>query len=153
MGFFAVHDADCVFRIETVRKCGRYRCLPFGNSDTLIEMTLDRDHDWIIEIECFYLGGVFREPALKPPDRRSNPELREYHTAVCYEDPTKTRLPCMVNLTRDELALIFFSKCEPKFYVVHDRVEYYYSSEFDLLYIKVVDLTAEEFAFLNCFAN
>ena len=149
MGYFTVKDQDCVFRIVTGREYGRSRCLPFGNPDTLIEMTLDRDTDKIIDIECIYLGGVFHEPALKLPDRRSNPEVRAYHTACCYEDTPRSRLPCMVNLTRDELTLIFSSDPEAKLCVADERVEYYYSDKFDLLYIKVVDLTAEEYAFLN----
>lgn len=149
MGYFTVKDPDFVFRIKRDIAYGRSRCLRFGNPHTLIEMTLDWDTDKIVEIECLYLGGVFHEPALKLPDRRSNPEIRAYHTACCYEDTPKSRLPCMVNLTRDELALIFSSNCEPKFCVADERVEYYYSGEFDLLYIKVVDLTDDEFARLN----
>ena len=149
MRCFAVNDADCVFRIETGYECSGYLCLSYGNSDTLIEMTTESSSARIIAIECIYLGEVLHEPRLKLPDCRSNPNLNSYYEAVCYDDRSHSRYPCVVNLIGDELTLIFSGTCEPSIYHVHDRVEYYYNKEFDLVYIKVVDLTADELAYLN----
>ena len=149
MRCFAVNYADCVFRIETGYECSGYFCLSYGNSDTLIEMTVEPSSARIIAIECIYLGEVLHEPRLKLPDHRSNPNLRSYNEAVCYDDFSRSTYPCVVNLIGDELSLIFSSTCEPMFYYVHDRVEYYYNKDFDLVYIKVVDLTAGELAYLN----
>ena len=149
MRCFAVNDADCFFRIETGYECKGYFCLSYGDSDTLIEMTIEHSSARIITIECIYLGEVLHEPRLKLPDFRSNPNLISYNEAVCYDDFSRSQYPCMVNLIDDELNLIFSGTCEPKFYYVHDRVEYYYNKEFDLAYIKVGDLTADELAYLN----
>ena len=149
MRCFAVNYADCVFRIETGHPCSGYYCLSYGNSDTQIEMTIEPDRYRIITIECIYLGEVLHEPRLKLPDRRSNPNLSSFYKAVCYDDFSRFKHPCAVNLIEDELCLIFSSTCEPAIYSVHDRVEYYYNKEFDLIYIKVVDLTPDELACLN----
>ena len=157
MGYFSINDPEYVFRIQTnwndydrseyYRYTGYY-CLSFGSPNTLIEMTLDNFTNKIMEIECLYLGEVFHEPAVKSPYFGSKPRLIG-DVPECYEDKTGYRLPCVVNLTRNELTLIFASNLEPKLYFADERAEYYYSDELDLLYIKVVDLTAEEYAFLN----
>ena len=90
-------------------------------------MTTESSSARIIAIECIYLGEVLHEPRLKLPDCRSNPNLNSYYEAVCYDDRSHSRYPCVVNLIGDELTLIFSGTCEPAIYYVHDRVEYYYN--------------------------
>ena len=63
---------------------------------------------------------------------------------------TPTRLPCLVNIIRNELDIVLQGSVDDAYaYCKEDRVEYYYDKEDNLLYIKVVDLTEAEYEYLS----
>ena len=63
---------------------------------------------------------------------------------------TPTRLPCLVNIIRNELDIVLQGSVDDAYsYCKEGRVEYYYDKEDNLLYIKVVDLTEAEYEYLS----
>ncbi|MBQ6799363.1 MAG: hypothetical protein IJP11_09015 [Oscillospiraceae bacterium] len=151
MGYFAVDVNDLVFRIEADEPAGSTSTTTLGDDDTCIEIQISPFTTVISNIECVYLGKVFSEPNLWLPDIRSNPDLEMRHFPSCGNDcGYGERLPCLVNVVRNELDIVLKGSVdEVCSYHKDGRVEYYYSEDDDLLYIKVRDLTDEEYEFLS----
>ena len=151
MGYFAVDVNDLVFRIEADEPAGSTSTTTLGDDDTCIEIQISSFTTVISNIECVYLGKVFSEPNLWLPDIRSNPDLEMRYFPSCGNDcGYGERLPCLVNVVRNELDIVLKGSVdEVCSYHKDDRVEYYYSEDGDLLYIKVRDLTDEEYEFLS----
>ena len=152
MGYFAVNSDDLVFRIETDEPAeASTSTTTLGDADTCIEITMCCFTATIASIECVYLGKVYSEPNLWLPDFRSNPDLeRNYLPSCCNDCGYGERLPCLVNVVRNELDIVLNGSITDVYsYYKEDRVEYYYNAEGDLIYIKVLDLTDEEYEFLS----
>lgn len=149
MGYFAINEHDCIFRIETDNKCvDYYSCFHFGNSDTLVEVT--EEDGSILDIECIYLDRICSAPAFPFPDIRSKPELNRTFYIWTPSGEEGIRMPCRLHLTRQEFDIAFSRQVSNvESYYKDGRVEYYYGRSLNLLYIKVVDLTEEEFNYLH----
>lgn len=149
MGYFAINEHDCVFRIQTDSKCADYySCFSFGNSDTLVEVT--EEDGCILDIECIYLDRIYSAPAFLFPDIRSKPELKPTFYIWSPSGEEGIRMPCFLNVTCQEFDIVFSSQVgNVQTYYKDGRVEYYYGASLNLLYIKVVDLTEEEFNYLH----
>ena len=148
---FAVNENDCVFRIETHR-LGLWdsgiAC--FGDSNTLIEIR--ESGGTIIDIECIYLEPTLHEPNLFLPDYRNDPDLQETEYFYCpeYEYEYETRHPCVVNVVRDKMEIIFSESLDNIcYYHVEGRVEYYCDNENDIVMMRVSDLTEDEYRALR----
>ena len=151
MGHFKIDNEFWVFEIQT-DYCGKgYHCgLTYGGPNTCIEFRVDNDTANIFDIQCIYLGDILQETFFRIPDIRSNPELEKMKYPKCYESDDEHKLPCIVNVTRDEMQLIFRGNSFDVYYYYADgRVEFYYDEDMKLLHIKVTDLTEEEYNFLK----
>jgi len=152
MGYFSVDVDDLLFKIETNQPAGgSTSTTTLGDADTCIEIQICPFTTIISNIECVYLGEVFSEPNLRLPDIRSHPDLEKEYFPSCGNDcGFGERLPCLVNVVRSELDIVLKGSVnDVHSYYKEDRVEYYYNTDGDLLYIKVLDLTEREFMILN----
>ena len=152
MGYFVIDVDDLIFRIGTDHETVKYPWSweDFGDNYTLMEV-YSSDDGHLLRIDCIFLGLVGNDPNLQLPDCRNNPDL--YHFPIlclCPPDGEYGCLtPCSTNLTRQEFVIVF--KDNPNSVVSYQkdgRVEYYSSFD-ELEYIKVVDLTDEEYEFLS----
>ncbi len=147
---FAVNENDCVFRIETGRRCGVWgsgiAC--FGDSDTLIEIR--ESGGTIIDIECIYLEPTLHESNLFLPDYRSDPNLEEAEYFYCPDYEYETRHPCVVNVVRDRMEIILSENLDNiSYYHVEGRVEYYCNDQQEVVFIRISDLSESEFRILS----
>ena len=152
MGYFAIDVDDLIFRIKTNEPVmSSTSTIALGDANTCIEITTSTFTSIISDIECIYLGKVYSEPNLLLPDIRSNPDLEDdYFPSCCNECEYGERLPCLVNIIRNELDIVLKGSVDDAYaYHKEGRVEYYYDKERALLYIKVVDLTEEEYEYLS----
>lgn len=153
MGNFKIDNEFWTFKIYTKEAWGDWeQFVTYGDMGTCIELRRNASTCCILDIECIYMDNVHSEEIFRRPDIRACLEwleLREYDKAACfYNGDTKRRIPCIINVLRDEMALIF-SPSDAEFYHIDGRVEYYYDEKFQLAYIKVVDLTEKEYNFLK----
>jgi len=147
---FAVNENDCVFRIERGQRgiVGYNGIGCFGNIDTLIEIRESGGE--IINIECIYLEATLHEPSLFLPDYRYDPELEETKFFYCPDYEYEKRHPCVVNVVQDRMEIIFGENLDDiSFYRVEGRVEYYCNDQFDVVLIRIADLTEEEYNILR----
>ena len=154
MGSFAINvDDDLIFRIKTDHETAQWPCTweNFGDDYTQMEVYSSNDGH-LLKIDCIYLGPVGDDPNLRLPDCRSDPDLL-YFPTKCIHPPHGEYgclTPCSTNLIRQEFVILFEGNPDIVDYYHKDgRVEYYYSMVGDLQYIKVVDLTDEEYEFLS----
>ena len=150
MGSFAINVDDLVFRIKTDHGTVRWGSTwtDFGDDYTQMEV-YSSDDGYLLKINCIYLGPVGNDPNLRLPDFRSDPDL--YHLpSICPPHGAYGCLtPCSTNLTRQEFVILFEGNPDiVDSYHKDGRVEYYYSMVGDVQYIKVIDLTDEEYEFL-----
>lgn len=149
---FAVNENDCVFRIETRRRGSGERWESgigsFGDEDTLIEIR--ESGGAILDIECIYLNPTLHEPNLFLPDYRSDPELGDPYIFCCPDYEYGIRMPCVVNVVRDKMEIIFSENLDDVSCChVEGRVEYYCTSTSDVVFIRISDLTEEEYRVLR----
>jgi hypothetical protein len=149
LGRFAVNENDCVFRIETGRRIGGWgsgiAC--FGDNNTLIEIR--ESGGTIIDIECIYLSPTLHESNLFLPDYRSDPELEETNYFYCPDYQYEVRHLCLVNVVRDKMEIILSEKLDNiRFYHTDGRLEHYCNDQQEVVFIRVSDLTEEEYRVL-----
>ena len=151
MGYFKIDDEFCLFEImPRYPASGNTYLITYGDRSTCIEFRISVDSSRIFDIQCIYLDSVLQEPSLRLPDIRSNPEIKKAPFSVCHEKDDSRRIPCLINLTRDEMDFIISADSSAVTYCyADDRVEYYYDDDFKLLYFKVLALTEEEYTFLK----
>ena len=148
--WFAINDNDCIFRIETgLRDISRFGGIAsFGDMDTLIEIR--ESCGMIVDIECIYLSPTLHEPNLFLPDYRCNPELEETEFFNCPDYEYEVRHPCVVNVVRDRMEMIFSEDLDSiTRYHVEGRVEYYCNDQGDVGLIRISDLSEQEYNFLR----
>lgn len=88
------------------------------------------------------------------PDIRNRDDLKLFHGAFLFGSFHDDDYPgFLLNLQsrKKELDIIIDPKITTHYYYIEGRVEYYYSDCWELLYIKVVDLTDDEYRFLKGF--
>jgi hypothetical protein len=148
MSYFAVNEDDTIFRIQT-DQVGKapYSGFAVSGKGTLVEFSTD---SWgrVTRIECIYMGEVLHEPTLAAtlPDIRTDKRISRVACITC---SFGEECGCVVNVIPRELNIIFSADLDDiGNYFKDGRVEYYYNNEFELQYIKVLDLTDEEYAFL-----
>ena len=152
MGYFALNvDDDLMFRIKTDLEDRWLTWVDFGDDDTLMEVHYS-DEGHLLRIDCIYLGPVGNDPNLRLSDCRSDPDLFQFPPTHIGGPEGKygCLTPCSKNLTRQEFVIIFGDNPDKVDHYQKDgRVEYYYSTVGYLQYIKVVDLTDEEYESLS----
>jgi hypothetical protein len=150
LGRFAVNENDCVFRIEAGRRnFGPWSGIAcFGDSDTLIEIR--ESGGTIIDIECIYLEPTLHEPNLFLPDYRNDSDLEETEYFYCPDYEYATRHPCVVNVVRDRMEIILSENLDhTSCYHVEGRVEYYCNDQQEVVFIRISDLTEQEYRALR----
>ena len=88
------------------------------------------------------------------PDIRNRDDLEPFHGAFLYGSFQKDDYHgFLLNLQsrEKELDIVIEPQITTHYYYKEGRVEYYYSDDWELLYIKVVDLTDDEYTFLKGF--
>ena len=147
---FAVREKDCVFRIGTGLCCPESRAytVRFGSDGT--QIGIRTCCGTVIDISCTALKPTLREPNLFLPDYRQDPGLEKTEEVNCFPSLFADRRGCVVNLTEDRLEILFSEAIEQVCrYQTDGRVEYYCDDEYDLVMIRVPDLTEEEYAALQ----
>lgn len=90
------------------------------------------------------------------PDIRDRDDLKPFDGAVLlghFGDDDYPGFLLILQSRKKELDIILDPQIAPHYYYTEGRVEYYYSDCWRLLYIKVVDLTDDEYAFLKGFCE
>ena len=145
---FIIDHSDYVFRIICGDQTRPTNTLVFGDSDNWLEVNTFNDSHEISSIDCMYTNNIVNEEYLLY-DYTKIPDIKNYYS-VCsyYEEDTAEDFT--INLHKDELDIMLNRFLDPSYYYVDGRIQYYYDDDLLLLYIKVVDLTEEEY---NYFYN
>ena len=151
---FTVNTDDRLFRIRpnTIPDGYGYSVYGLGESGRL-EITLTAER-YLVSIDCYELEKIHELPIFLPgiqecaedgagPIRGGKPYESGLDDDFSFE--------CILN--KDGFAIVFSDDLEPCFYCKEGRVEYLYDEFMCLSYIKVVDLTDEEYAYLKQFCK
>jgi len=126
---------------------GSYAIASFGDEDTLVEIR--ESGGTIMDIECIYLVPTLREANLFLPDYRCDEELTETEDYLCPGYSWGSMQSCVVNVAGNRMEIVFNTKIDKVCaYCLDGRVEYYCDDCGELVFIRVSDLTDEEYAAL-----
>lgn len=154
MSRFAVNQDDRIFRIEGERTCApSYSIYSNGEGDS-IEVTYVLNHRYIESMDCFGLERIYELP-ISPPNSEECRETGAEPVDSAHWYGNEEEFSCVCTLSKDEFTIIVDPDAEdlmdPCFYHKDGRVEYMYNDFQQLMYIKVVDLTDDEYRFLKGF--
>ncbi len=143
---FTVKDDDCVFRILCNTMDEPTDTTVFDDGEIHIEVTTYEGSCLIQSITCIYAESV---------------EIERYYLHDYTEIEEIKKLPDISFLYNEDDILLYLnlletsldimlSECiEAAYYYADGRVEYYYDENMRLLYIKVKNLTAEEYQYFQ----
>ena len=153
---FFVNRDDCVFRIvaDHIPDVPVYSDRAGSGFDSL-EITYVLNHRSILCVNCFEIESMYEIPISLPgSDLFEDPNEWLDGGKWYYNEEVYT---CACILNRKEFAVIFCfdpeSVMDPMFYHKSGRVKFLYDDVQTLLYIKVTDLTEDEYAFLKGFCR
>lgn len=140
-------NGDYIFSVQGNNNGEATRSVVFGDEDNRLEMSISQDSDIITSIDCVYVKNILNE-SIVLPDVRSDESIREYKEPSSYYNQ-KDVSGFVVNFNRDELDIILSESLKPMLFYIDDRIEYYYDENLDLIYIKVTNLTEEEYEYFK----
>ena len=146
---FEVHEKGCVFHIGTGLCCPESSAYTVQFESDGTQIGIRTYYSTVIDITCTSLEPTLQEPNLFLPDWRQDPELEETEEVNCFPSLFVEQRGCVVNLIEDRLEILFSEGIDRVCrYHTDGRVEYYCDDEYDLVMLRVPDLTEEEYAAL-----
>lgn len=145
---FNITNFDILFSIDTEYSGESLGCIKFGDKNNLLELSRYNDSNRISSIECIYANDILNENFILP-DIRNTQNLKKAPFAVSYNKENGNN-SFILNFNKNELDIIFNKDLQVYYYYISDRIEYYYDDDFNLLFIKVNNLSEEEY---NYFLN
>lgn len=148
---FLINHDDYAFRIYCNHVAEMSNCLTLRGDGNYLNICHDMITGNIVYIEGTVIENILNEN-FNLPDFRDIKNLEL--TTGAFSFYLKNEISSfMLNLDNNELNIILKNNINPKHYFVDGRVEYYYDSKFNLIYVKVVNLTEEEKKYFNCFIS
>ena len=143
-----ITNFDILFSINTEYTGDTLGCIKFGDKNNLLELSRFNDSNRISSIECIYANDILNEYFILP-DIRNTRNLKKAPFAVSYHKENDNN-GFILNFNKNELDIIFNKDLQVCYYYISDRIEYYYDDDFNLLFIKVNNLSEDEY---NYFRN
>lgn len=145
---FIIKDADCVFRIICNDKIDEpTETIVFGDDECRLEVTTFEGSNQIKSIECIYIDTIENERYYLR-DYKEIDNIRKFpDISINYNEEDDNIL--ILNLFENYLDIILNECLDATHCYIDDRVEYYYDENMRLLYIKVKNLTNEEYQYFQ----
>lgn len=142
-----INDSDCVFSVLGTKSGDATRTVVFGDDANRLELNITLKDNFISSIDCIYLKDIMNEK-ISLLDIRNTDTIGEFVEASSYYKQ-KDVSGFIVNFNRDELDIILSDSLTPTLYFADGRVEYYYDKNLDLIYIKIIDLSEDEYEYFK----
>ena len=147
---FKINTDDTIFTINANNiplESSTYR---YGNEDNSLEIVATNSSKCIQYIGCMYIDEVYSDSIILPGYKECEGiELAQYEYMFHTSDRNDFVSDFTLNLNDRELDIVFSNNCYPCYYYLDDRLEYYFDEFKNLIYIKVVDLTEEEYNYFK----
>lgn len=145
---FIIKDDNCVFRIICDDKIDEpTKTIVFGDDESRLEVTTFEGTNQIKSIECIYIDTIENERYYLR-DYKEIDNIRKFpDISINYNEEDDNTL--ILNLFENYLDIILNECLDATHCYIDGRVEYYYDENMSLLYIKVKDLTNEEYQYFQ----
>lgn len=141
-------SGDDLFVIENEKSNEKMATASFGVMES---GALDIDYSviggFIKRINCVFSNKIYeRDLNIVEPEN-----IEQMRTAFYYEDeePDRRTKDFEIDFNSKEMDIVFSLISTPKYFYRNDRFEVYYNENRDIIYIKVKNLTPEEYEFLR----
>lgn len=126
-----------------------FDCDAFGDYENRMEINIDLANHNINLIEVIALkASNMHEDKVNLPDKK---ELKKINFAFYIKDNSKEK-DFKFYFNKEEVNIVIGDTSNIDSYFEHNRVEYYYN-EFELVNIRITDISAEEYNTLSKFKN
>ena len=144
---FPIKDPDCVFRIVCNTMDEPTDTTVFNDGYSRLDITTYEGSNLIHSIECIYVDDVeeckyYLRDYSEIEGIKRLPDL-----GYCYHEDDDRIL--ILNLDGAQLDIMLSECLKATYYYADGRVEYYYDEQMRLLYIKVKNLSAEEYRYFK----
>ena len=144
-----INNDDFVFKLVCKDKNKLTETIVFGDENNRLEVNVYNGSYQISSMECIYLDNIVVDKYYLPDYTQIN-GIKEFHDISCYYEEDSFR-DFELNLNNNnQLDILLNENLDPTHYYVDGRIEYYYDDNMLLLYVKIKDLTPEEY---NYFKN
>lgn len=144
-GNFTIKDDDCVFRIVCNTLDEPTETIVYDDGEIQVEITTYEGSCLVHSIECIYAESVEIERYYL----RDYTEIEDIKKFPDISINTDADFYICFNLFESYLDIIMNECIEATHYYADGRLEYYYDENMTLLYIKVKDLTEEEYRYFR----
>ena len=140
-------DDDCVFRIVCNTMAGPTDTMVYNDGEIHLEFSRYEGSNLVKYIECIYAECVEIEDYYLP-DYTEIEDVRKVPD-ISLNDEDREGFLVYLNLMENQLDILINEYLLATCYYADGRVEYYYDDDLRLLYIKVKNLTPEEYQYFS----
>lgn len=138
---------DSIVRIINDNSEDRTTLLSFGDATNYLDIEFSSDYGTIQSLECIFQDNMTNLD-LHLPGPESLKETEYAYILLDDDDDEENMGTFQLNVGDHELDILFSSNTNVYQFSKNDCVEYYYDDEYKLLYIKILNLSDDDYQYL-----